>query len=346
MPHRVFFAFIAPSLVAMLLLIAVPLVLVGVQSLYVEHDRILTQVESCVPFGGCRQEYVVDAQATAQLRAEQPLGKFNGFGTYLDSGHLAVAEVKRIYATSSGLGNFLASLYGLKFYRALFFTLTYAFFVTPLAMCLGFMVALAVNRLSSVLKGLVLFLSLLPMIVTPLIGSLVVFWMVVSDGIIGASLRYLFDNPDFSLLTTPATTWVTLILYGIWTNTPFSFVVFYAGLQTVPHDTLESAMIDGASRWQRVRFVIMPHLVPLATFVALMQLMDNFRVFEPIVGFSASATTTSLSWSIFNDLRAQVDQLYGSASATSILTIIGVAILLSPVLVRTWRDFTRKAAAR
>ena len=80
-------------------------------------------------------------------------------------------------------------------------------------------------------------------------------------------------------------------------------------------------MIDGASRWERIRFVVIPHLMPLATFVALVQLMDNFRVFEPIVGFSAEANATSLSWSIFNDLRGQVDQLFCSAAATSMLTI-------------------------
>jgi len=97
-------------------------------------------------------------------------------------------------------------------------------------------------------------------------------------------------------------------------------------------------MIDGASRWERIRYVILPHLTPLVTFVALIQLMDNFRVFEPIVGFSASASATSLSWIIFNDLRGQ-QQLFGSAAATSMLTIAGVCILLLPVLIRTWRQY-------
>ncbi len=101
-------------------------------------------------------------------------------------------------------------------------------------------------------------------------------------------------------------------------------------------------MIDGASRWQQIRYVVIPHLMPLVTFVALIQLMDNFRVFEPIVGFNASAHATSLSWIIFNDLGGETRQL-SAAATTSVLTIIGVAILLSPVLVRTWRDFNGKA---
>ncbi len=135
--------------------------------------------------------------------------------------------------------------------------------------------------------------------------------------------------------------WIAIIIWGIWHSAPFAFVVFYAGLQTLPQDQLEASQIDGASRMQQLRFVIVPHLMPLVTFVALIQLMDNFRVFEPIVGFNASARATTLSWIIFNDLGGETRQL-SAASATSVLTIIGVAILLSPVLVRTWRDFKGK----
>jgi hypothetical protein len=103
------------------------------------------------------------------------------------------------------------------------------------------------------------------------------------------------------------------------------------GFRPCRSDTLEAAMIDGASRWERIRYVVIPHLMPLAVFITLMQLMDNFRVFEPIVGFQAQASATSLSYIIFNDLRGG-HALFGSAAATSMLTIIGVAILLTPVL--------------
>ena len=182
------------------------------------------------------------------------------------------------------------------------------------------------------------------MIVTPLIGSLILFWMIDARGIIGGTLQIIFDNPDLSLKASPTLTWITLIVYGVWHSAPFAFVVFYAGLQTVPQDTVESAMIDGASRWQRILHVVIPHLMPLAVFITLIQLMDNFRVFEPIVGFNAEASATSLSWIIYNDLRSSDGtMLYGSAAATSILTIVGVCILLAPVILRTWRANRRAA---
>ena len=320
----------------MLLFIALPIASVVVQSMHIEHPKVMSEVETCGPFS-CATEMRVDVEATESLRAEKPLGQFIGLDTYFNRSHLAVGEIKQLWHNYTGLSTFVKGLYNLPFYKALSFTLVYTFVVTPLVLIFGFCIAIAVNAIPRMMRGSVIFVSLLPMIVTPLIGSLVLFWMVDANGVLGSALQRLFDNPELSLKASPFLTWVMLLVYGVWHSSPFAFVVFYAGLQTVPQDTLESAMIDGASRWERVRYVVLPHLMPLVTFVALIQLMDNFRVFEPIVGFSASASATSLSWIIFNDLFGQ-QQLFGSAAATSLLTILGVCILLLPVLIRTWRQ--------
>lgn len=337
MKHRTFFWFFLPTGLAMLIFIAAPLVSIISQSLFAPHEAVLVTVENCGPFG-CTEETSIDQDATAALRAAEPMGRFVGLDVYLDRGHLAVSEIGEAWRTSDSLGAFFKTVYNLPFYRALSFTLTYTFVCTPLLIALGFLIAISVNALNQSLKGLVIFFSLLPMIVTPLVGSLILFWMIDSRGVIGNFLQYIVGDPDLSLKASSPLMWVSLIIYGIWSSAPFAFVVFYAGLQTVPQDTLEAAQIDGATRWQQIRFVTIPHLMPLVTFVALIQLMDNFRVFEPIVGFSAEAHATSLSWIIFNDLGGETRQL-SAAATTSVLTVIGVAILLSPVLVRTWHDF-------
>lgn len=342
MRNSTFVRFIWPSFLAMILFIALPVVSVAVQSLFVEHEQIMREVENCGPFK-CETVLQVDTEATARLNAEEPLGRFSGLGTYANRNHLAVAEIGIVWAMSETLGEFLQGVYNFPFYRALLFTLTYTAVVTPFVIVFGLLIALGVNRLPRITKGPTIFASLLPMIVTPLIGSLILFWMVDADGIIGATLQAIFDDPDLSLKASTPLTWIMLIVYGIWHSTPFSFVVFYAGLQTVPSDMIEAAKIDGASRWQQVRYVIVPHMLPLLVFITLMQLMDNFRVFEPIVGFSADAKATSLSWIIFNDLGGDT-KLFGSAAATSMMTIFGVCILLTPVLIRTWRDNYRKRA--
>ncbi len=340
MKHKTFFWFFLPTGLAMLLFIAFPIVSVLVQSLFTPHESVFITVETCDPFG-CKEETTIDQEATQALRDEKPLGRFVGLDIYLDRGHLALEEVGTAWRETDSLGEFFGQLRNLPFYRAMAFTLTFTFTVTPLLIILGLVIALAVNSLHRHLKGLVIFFSLLPMIVTPLVGSLILFWMVDSRGVLGTFIQWMAADPDLSLKASTSLTWIMLIVYGVWSSAPFAFVVFYAGLQTFPTDQLEAAQIDGANRWQQVRHVVIPHLMPLVTFVALIQLMDNFRVFEPIVGFSAEAHATSLSWIIFNDLGGETRQL-SAASATSVMTIIGVAILLAPVLVRTWREHRGK----
>jgi len=324
----------------MLLFIAFPIVSVVIQSVYTPHEAVLVTVENCGPFG-CKEVTTIDQDATRELRESRPLGRFVGLDIYTDRGHLAFGEASEAGNTTNSWGAFFDKLSNLPFYRAMAFTLTFTFTVTPLLIVLGLMIALAVNSIHRHLRGLVIFFSLLPMIVPPLVGSLVLFWMLDSRGILGNALQWLTNDPDLSLKASTGMTWIMLIVYGVWHAAPFAFVVFYAGLQTLPQDQIESAQIDGASRWQQTRYVIVPHLMPLIMFVALIQLMDNFKVLEPVIGFNAEAHATSLSWFILNDLSGETRQL-SSAAATSVMTVVGAAILLSPVLIRTWRDFKGK----
>ena len=264
-------------------------------------------------------------------------------GTYTNRSHLAFDEIGDAWANTKTFGEFLKEVGNLPLYDALKFTLAYTFIVTPMVLILGMAVAVGVNTLPRLLKGAAIFVSLLPFLVTPLVGSLILFWMVDGDGVIGAAIQYVFNEPNLSLKASTPLMWFMLMVYGVWHTLPFSFITFYAGLQTLPIDTIEAAQIDGASKWQKMIYVVVPHLMPLVTFVTLMLIMDNLRVFEPIVSFSAEAHARSISWIIFNDLRESGNPLYGSAGATSLITIFLEVILMMPVLDRTWRDFTRNS---
>ncbi len=341
MRHKTFFWFFLPTASAMLLFIAFPIISVITQSIHAPHKAVLIEVETCTPLTGCKIQTTIDQEATRKQKEINPLGRFVGLDIFFDRGHLAIHELVEIYKSSENWSSKYNQIFNLPFYRAMGFTITFTFLVTPFVVLLGLIIALAVNAIHARLKGLVIFFSLLPFVVTPLIGALVLFWMIDSRGILGSLAQWLVDDPALSLKASTGLMWISLIIYGVWHAAPFAFVIFYAGLQTLPKDQIEAARIDGATRYQQVRYIIIPHLFPLITFVALIQLMDNFRVFEPIVGFNASAHATSLSWFIFNDLSGETRQL-SSASASSVLTILGVSILLFPVLVRTWQDFREK----
>ena len=338
MPNKSFFWFFLPTGLAMILFIGLPIISTGIQSFYSQHDQILKEVKKCDPFG-CVVSVQIDQEETLRIKKEKPLGKFNGFGTYVDRNHLAFDELSALWNESNSIGEFIGKVTNLPFYKALIFTLTYCIIVTPCVLLLGFIIALSLNAVSRKIRGPLIFGTILPMIVTPLVGSLVLFWMVDAEGIIGANLQILMNDPYLSVKSSKSLTWITIIIYGIWHHSPFAFVVFYAALQTVPQEPLEASIIDGASRFQRVRHIVLPHIYPVVTFVALISLMDNFRVFEPIIGFSAQGSAQSLSWLIYDNLVNEEVILFGSAAATSIMTIIGIAIILAPVLIRTWREF-------
>ncbi|HMR61238.1 MAG TPA: sugar ABC transporter permease, partial [Amaricoccus sp.] len=131
MPHRTFFKFIAPSLFVMLLFIALPILSVAYQSLFIEHEQILVEVENCGPFG-CEKELRIDTEAMDRAMEESPMGRFNWLGTYANTSHLAFAEVGAIWRDSDGPVSALRAMLNLPFYKALIFTIAYTFIVTPL----------------------------------------------------------------------------------------------------------------------------------------------------------------------------------------------------------------------
>ncbi len=327
-------------MLAMTLFIAAPIVSVVIQSMFAPHDREIIEVENCGPFG-CTTQAIVSQKNTSELNKGKPLGKFVGTEIYTNRNHLAFSEIVEYWKTSDGIGDFFGKVMNLPFYGALAFTLTYTAVVTPLALILGFFVAFGVNSIPKMFRSPIIFFSLLPMIVTPLIGALILFWMIDSRGIIGHFIQYVTADPNLSLKASTGLTWMMLMVYGVWQSTPLAFIIYYAGLQTVPEDVLESAMIDGANTWDKIRHVILPHLLPLTIFMALIKIMDNFRVFEPIVSFNAEAHAQSLSSFIYSDINGET-RLLSSAAATSVLTIIGVVILLTPVLMSSWKNYGKK----
>ncbi len=221
-----------------------------------------------------------------------------------------------------------------EFTGALGFTLLYTFVTTPLVLLVGFLVALAVNASASRFKPWFISASLLPFIITPIVAALSIKWLFRDNGLVphilaqfGVSIYWMAEAWSARLL---------IILYGVWHSAPFAFIVFYAGLQSVPQDALEAARIDGATRWQRLWFVTIPHLMPLLVFVALIHVMDAYRVFEPVVVLTQGAFTTSVQYLTYHTLVVENNPY--KASAAAVLTTLGIAVLLIPLLRKTWRE--------
>ncbi|MEM8915794.1 MAG: sugar ABC transporter permease, partial [Pseudomonadota bacterium] len=292
------------------------------------------EVESCTPG-------FPNPNCVTEIKSQPIIGddgniitetRFVGLETYA-----AVLELDRVgQAISEGAWGQILTI---DFWKALRFTLTFTLITLPLVIVVGLAIALAVNNAIRSMRGPAIFISLLPFIITPVIGALSIRWLFIGDGIMTAFLEWWLAR-DIAMFAQGWTIELLMLFYRVWHVAPFAFVIFYAGLQTVNQDTLESAIIDGASRWQRLMLVVVPHLMPLIIFIALIHLMDCYRTFEEIVGFSSPPYVISLQWLTY-DFMVPDDsgnRSIGRASASAMLTMIGIIILLILPLRRTWRD--------
>ncbi len=342
MKLRSFAGFVGPSVLLMLALLALPMVmtvLLSVRNCALQME--LVTVQQTGPFGAhdvTTQRAQVDASGKAvqvcrwvgldYYRTVLGLGLNKAAGAGAQAGAQAGASIPS--ATSSNTRADAPP----EFFSALRFTLLYIAATTPFVLGGGLLLALAMNRVTQRLKAVFIAASLLPFIITPVVGALAIKWLFRDNGLVphllagmGVQVFWMAQAWSAQLL---------VVLYGIWHVLPFAFIVFYAGLQGVPQDALEAATIDGATPWQKLRYVTLPHLMPLVVFVLMMHLMDAYRVFEPVMVLTQGAFTTSVQYLTYHVLL-QEDNPY-KASAASVLTIIGIALLLIPLLRKTWRE--------
>ena len=336
MNKKTFTAFVGPSVVMMLLFIAVPLLFVLMQSFQVVQPITqLVEVEKCTPgFTGQICETKIETRQMFDAEGE-PLfeTKFVGFDSYNK-----LLEWGRVGAAMSEAS--LSAFLQIDFWKALRFTLTFTLITLPLVLGVGLLIALVVNNAAQKIKGPIIFISLLPFIITPVIGALAIKWLFIGDGILTAAIEWYLQK-DVAMFAQGWTIELLMLFYRVWHVAPFAFVVFYAGLQTVNQDTIESAIIDGASRFERLRYVVIPHMMPLVVFVSLIHLMDSYRVFEEIVGFSSQAHVISLQWLTYDFLVPDDsgNRSISRASASAMLTMVGIVLLLFPLLRRTFQDY-------
>ena len=327
MKLKSFMQFTSPSVLLMLALLALPLAMTFWLSVRnCTADLELVTVQQTGPFG---------AQEVVTQRA-----RLNANGQVVESCRFVGAEYYRkilgLEAASSAAPTSTQKLTGSKneFWAALTFTLTYVAVTTPFILIGGLLLAMAMSTVTQRLKGAFIAASLLPFIITPVVGALAIKWLFRDHGLVPHVLSQ-FGVEIFWM----AQAWsarLLIILYGVWHVLPFAFIVFYAGLQSVSQDTLEAATLDGASRWQKLRYVTLPHLMPLVVFVMLIHIMDAYRVFEPVLVLTQGAFTTSVQFLTYDILMQQNNPF--KASAAAVLTVLGIAVLLIPLLRKTWRE--------
>jgi ABC-type sugar transport system permease subunit len=120
---------------------------------------------------------------------------------------------------------------------------------------------------------------------------------------------------------------------------PFALVTYFAGLQTLSKDQLEAASIDGASVWQKIRHIVIPHLRSLTILILLISTMDAYRVFDSVFVLTEMNPIYKADTVMTYTFQTAVTVLrLGKANAMAILTIVGIMIVLIPNLIQSYRQ--------
>lgn len=236
-----------------------------------------------------------------------------------------------------GLVNYNDVLEDAQFWRAFEFTAIYIAFVVPLVIILGFVMALVLDQVSVLTRGIYLTIFLLPFVIVPIVGSLMFKQLFEASG----PLTYLYQEIfDVRYRPTEFSVKLLIVLYGIWYITPFTLVVYFAGLQTLPGDLIEAASIDGAAWHEKIRHIVIPHVKSLTVFILLFTIMDTYRVFDSVFVLSDNLNPIyrANSMMTYTFQQATLVQNLGKANAMAIITVIGILIVLIPNLYLSYKE--------
>jgi ABC-type sugar transport system permease subunit len=238
-----------------------------------------------------------------------------------------------------GLENYTEVLSDPAFWTSLRFTLVYILITVPCEILIGFFIALLLDQVTRY-RGVYIAASLLPFIVTPIVGTLMFRNVFDRSGLYTYLLRLLFD---YKLTMNTATVPILIMLHGIWYSTPFAMITLFAGLQSLPQEPMEAATVDGANLLQRVWYVVLPHLRSLLVFIALIGIMDGYRVFDSIYVLTKQNPLFKADTVMYYNFKVAMSfgQL-GKANAMAVLTVIGIFVVLVPFLVTTYRQQTEE----
>lgn len=195
-----------------------------------------------------------------------------------------------------GLDNIRAFLANPYYWPGLVNTLAFSVIAVTLQVVIGFALALAVNDMKKEPRLLTTIL-LLPIVISPIvIGAM---WRLIlnnDSGVLNVVLSQLdIVPPDW--LGTPSLAFLSVIVVDVWHWTPFSFLLLLAGLKALPREVLEAAQLDGCSRWQRLRFVILPMMWPALLITLMLRIIFSFKVFDEIYLLTKGGQALPPRWS-------------------------------------------------
>jgi len=197
-----------------------------------------------------------------------------------------IYSVKVSFQTESGaltFANFSRLMSDQFFLSAMAHTFVYAVAALTIEFLLGLALALLLH---GAIHGRNWFraLLLIPLMLPPVVVGVIWRLMLNSNfGALNGTLkRFGFNTEALTWTASPKLAMASVIVADVWQWTPFMFLILLAGLQAIPQEPYEAALVDGSSAWQTFRYVTLPLLKPAILIALLLRTIDLLRVFDHI----------------------------------------------------------------
>lgn len=220
------------------------------------------------------------------------------------------------------------------FWRAVHNTVVFVIFQVGLMVAFSLITALALNRKIRA-RGFFRAVFFFPVLLSPVVVALIWKWILQREGVLNAALESMgFESYNWLLDIHWAFGWSVFL--SIWAHMGFYTLILLAGLQAIPRDVYEAAMMDRASAWRVFRRITLPLLMPTMLVVLVLALIKGVQTFDEVYAFTGggpgSATTLIIQY-IYNTGFAGAPRLFGLAAAASILLAL---VLVALTALQLW----------
>lgn len=192
-------------------------------------------------------------------------------------------------------------------------------------------------------RRLVIAIILAPYAITE--SSAIVMWRYMLEPDVGIATQALITIGlgQLDWTTNPVATLSLAAVIGIWHHMPFTFLILYAALSTVPRDILDAADIDGAGAWQKFRMITLKMIMPAILIAVMFRYIFALRMFSEVwllTQGGPARLSEMLAIYLYRETFKYHD--FGAASATGwIMLLLSLAIAL-PYLQRMYREVARR----
>jgi ABC-type sugar transport system permease subunit len=246
-------------------------------------------------------------------------------------------------AVPVGLENFVTLFSDEMFYTALWNTFAIGCIYIPPMFALAFLFANILNSKRLLLRGLFRVGVFMPCI-TPMVVIAIVFSLLNSaesglfNYILVAVTSPFPGGPIDPIPWLESEEWskISVSILLVWRWTGYNMILMLAGLQGISGDYYEAAIIDGASRWQRMRHITLPLMRPTFVFCGIMSLIGTVYMFDEVfVMTQGGPGTSSTNFGLYLFNLAFMDFRFGYASSAAYT--VAIAVFLTSLVILRWR---------